>query len=104
MKGFEEQEYGEKGHKFGRKVVLKDSKGQTGLSDSVPRTIQKVFEFGCAETTKEYFPHKFSKEDDKDKGLNINDGHTRIGLGDINNRGVKLLPLKVGIAYDYSCE
>ena len=63
-----------------------------------------MFKFRCAETTKEYFPHQFSKEDDKDKGLNINDGHTRIGLGDVNHRGVKLLPLKVGIAYDYSCE
>ena len=59
-----------------------------------------MFKFGRSEAAKEQFAHQLAKKYDHDKGLNINDGHTRIRFGDVNHRRVELLPLVVGIADD----
>jgi len=59
-----------------------------------------MFKFRSTKLAKEYFPHEFPHEDDHDEGLEIDDGHAGVGLGDVDHRGVELLPLYPGIDQD----
>lgn len=51
---FEEQEDGEQGHEFGRKVVAKDSESQTSLCHRVPGPFYQMFHFNGSQLTEEH--------------------------------------------------
>lgn len=106
METLEEEKESKERHEARTEVIPKNSEGQTSLSDSVPGPLQKVLwvEQGmiwnpaivcpaldpvplgppiyylhlcCSELPKEHLAHHFAQEEDKDKGLDVQD----LGVG-----------------------
>lgn len=96
----QEQQESEQSNKLGREVILENGESQAGFSHGVPRPFHEMFKFCSPELSKEYFPHEFSHENDHDESLDVDDGHAGVGLGDVDNTRVELLPLEPSISYD----
>lgn len=99
METLEEEEESKERHKTRTEVIPKNSEGQTGFGDSVPGPLQKVLHLGCPQLPKEHLAHHFAQEEDKDKGLDVQDCHAGAGLGQIHHSGVELVFEVVGMSH-----
>lgn len=81
-------------------VLLEDREGQTRLGDRVPRPVEQVLELCGPEAAEEDLAHELAEEDDHDEGLDVDDGHARVALGDVDDTRVELLPLVICVADD----
>ena len=102
MECLEEEQEREQRHELGRKIVsaekmqsklcrgkwhlsfqnylLEDGEGEAGFGNSIPGPLEKMLKFGCPEATEEDLAHEFAEEDDKDKRLNVDHGHTEMKI------------------------
>lgn len=100
----EEEEEREEGDELGAQVVSEDGEGQAGLCDGVPAAFDEMLHFRGSQLAEEHFPHEFPHEENEDERLEVDDGHARIGLGQVHDTRVELLLLVVGIPYDPSSQ
>lgn len=96
---FEEEKKSEECNKAGAEVIPKNGEGQTSLCDSIPGTFQKVLHLCCPQLPKEHLAHHLAQEEDKDKGLDVQDCHAGAGLGQVHHSGVELVFEVVGVSH-----
>lgn len=99
METFEEEKECKECHKARAEVIPKNGEGQASLSDSIPGPFQEVLHFCCPQLPKKHLAHHLAQEEDKDKGLDVQDCHTGAGFGQIHDSGVELVFEVVGMSH-----